>query len=605
MTQQNKNNIHDSLKEQVALLPKNPGVYQFYDKKGTLLYVGKAKNLKNRVSSYFVKEQESAKTRVLVSKITSIQHVVVKTEQDALLLENNLIKKYRPRYNIMLKDDKSYPWIVIKNEPFPRIFHSRNMIKDGSTYFGPYANVRMSRTLMDMIKDLYQLRTCNLNLSQPEIAKGKYKVCLEYHIENCKAPCIGKQNAEDYASTIQDIKNILKGNISEVMRELNLRMKNAAAEMKFELAAVYKGKIDLLEKYQSKSTIVSTSINNVDVYSILDDIDVAYVNFLKVANGAVIQIHTIEIKKRLDEAPEELLGMAITEIRQKIPSNAKEIIVPCQPDFAVADTKYTIPQRGEKKQLLELSERNVKYYKLEKLKQLKRVDPERHSTRILETIKKDLQLDELPMHMECFDNSNIQGAFPVAACVVFKNAKPSKKDYRHFNIKTVEGPNDFASMEEILNRRYSRLIAENEPLPQLVIVDGGKGQLSSAVKTFKELGIFEKVQLIGIAKRLEEIFFPNDPLPLWLDKNSESLKVIQQMRNEAHRFGITHHRNQRSKNFTTSELNSIDGIGAKTAELLLSTFKSVKKVKEASQEELAAVVGNAKAKIVREYFLKL
>ena len=602
MTQQNKNNIQDSLKEQVALLPKNPGVYQFYDKKGTLLYVGKAKNLKNRVSSYFVKEQESAKTRVLVSKITSIQHVVVETEQDALLLENNLIKKYRPRYNIMLKDDKSYPWIVIKNEPFPRIFHSRNMIKDGSTYFGPYANVRMSRTLMDMIKDLYQLRTCNLNLNQKEIEKGKYKVCLEYHIENCKAPCIGAQNEEDYASTICDIKNILKGNISEVMRELNLRMKNAALEMKFELAAVYKAKIDLLEKYQSKSTIVSTSINNVDVYSILDDIDVAYVNFLKVANGAVIQIHTIEIKKKLDETPEELLGMAITEIRQKIPSNAKEIIVSCEPDFAVADAKYTIPQRGEKKQLLELSERNVKYYKLEKLKQLKRVDPERHSNRILETIKKDLQLDELPMHMECFDNSNIQGNFPVAACVVFKNAKPSKKDYRHFNIKTVEGPNDFASMEEVLNRRYSRLIAENEPLPQLVIVDGGKGQLSSAVKTFKELGIFDKVQLIGIAKRLEEIFFPNDPLPLWLDKNSESLKVIQQMRNEAHRFGITHHRNQRSKNFTTSELNSIDGIGAKTAELLLSTFKSVKKVKEASHEELAAVIGNAKAKIVRAHF---
>jgi len=599
-----QNNKTADLKEQVKLLPKKPGVYQYFDVKGTLIYVGKAKNLKNRVSSYFVKEHEHPKTRILVRKIASIQHVVVDTEQDALLLENNLIKKYRPRYNIMLKDDKSYPWIVIKNEPFPRVFHTRNVVKDGSTYFGPYANVRMSRTLLDMIKDLYKLRTCKLNLSPSEIAKGKHKVCLEYHIKNCKGPCIGNQSEQDYLQTIQDIKNILKGNISEVKQVLRSAMQEKAAELQFEEAAILKENLDLLEKYQSKSTIVSPTINNVDVYSILDDLDVAYVNFLKVVNGSVIQIHTIEIKKQLDESPEELLGMAMTEIRQKIPSTSKEIIVPFIPDFVFDDLNYLVPQRGEKKQLLELSERNVKYFKLEKLKQMKRVDPERHSNRILETLRKDLQLDELPLHMECFDNSNIQGAFPVAACVVFKNAKPSKKDYRHFNIKTVEGPNDFASMEEVLFRRYSRLIKENEPLPQMVIVDGGKGQLSSAVKIFKELEIFDKVQLIGIAKRLEEIFYPGDSIPLYLDKNTESLKVIQHMRNEAHRFGITHHRNQRSKNFTTSELNGIEGIGPKTAELLLRSFKSVKAIKIASFEELEKVVGQAKAQIIQKYFNK-
>ncbi|HRS18240.1 MAG TPA: excinuclease ABC subunit UvrC [Bacteroidales bacterium] len=593
---------YERCKNLVGILPEKPGVYQFFDKHDTLLYVGKAKNLKKRVTSYFVKEHEHAKTRVLVSKIHSIQHIVVNSEQDALLLENNLIKKYRPRYNIMLKDDKTYPWIVIKNEPFPRVFHTRTMVKDGSTYFGPYANVRMSRFLLDMIFQLYTLRTCSLNLSNTEIAKGKYKVCLEYHIKNCKGPCVGLENEEAYNQTINDIKNILRGNIHEVIQVLTKKMKLHAEALQFEEAKQIKEHIDALARYQSKSTIVSPSITNVDVYSIEDDIDVAYVNFLKVVNGGVIQVHTIEIKKQLDETPEELLGMAITEIRDKIPSNAHEIIVPFMPDFLLEHVTYTIPQRGDKKQLLELSQRNVTYYKLEKLKQLKRVDPERHSNRILETIQKDLRLSELPVHMECFDNSNIQGAFAVAACVVFKNAKPSKQDYRHFNIKTVEGPNDFASMEEVLTRRYTKLIAENEPLPQLVIVDGGKGQLSSAVKVFTQLGIVDKVKLIGIAKRLEEIFFPGDSIPLYLNKTSETLKVIQHMRDEAHRFGITHHRNKRSKHFIQSELTSIQGIGSTIAEKLLSHFKSIEAIKNASEEELTKLIGKSKTSVIKAYF---
>lgn len=593
---------YERCKDMVIVLPEKPGVYQFYDKHGTLMYVGKAKNLKKRVHSYFAKDHEHGKTRVLVSKICTIQHIVVQSEQDALLLENNLIKKYKPRYNILLKDDKTYPWIVIKNEAFPRIFHTRTLIKDGSTYFGPYANVRMSKLLLDMIQQLYTLRTCSLNLAPAEIAKGKYKVCLEYHIKNCKGPCVGLQIEESYAQTINDIKNILRGNISEVMQVLRTRMKQCATELQFEEAKQIKEHIELLERYQSKSTIVSPSITNVDVYSILDDIDMAYVNFLKVVNGGVIQVHTVEIKKQLDESPQELLAIAITEIRQKIPSNATELIVPFEPDFTLEQVQYTIPQRGDKKQLLELSERNAKYYKLEKLKQLKRVDPERHTTRILETIQKDLQLKELPAHMECFDNSNIQGAFPVAACVVFKNAKPSKQDYRHFTIKTVEGPNDFASMEEVLTRRYTRLLAENEPLPQLVIVDGGKGQLSSAVKIFTQLGILQKIQLIGIAKRLEEIYFPGDSVPLYLDKTSETLKVIQHMRDEAHRFGITHHRNKRSKAFIQTELTNIIGIGDTLAQTLLSTFKTIEAVKQASKDQLSQAIGKAKAHVVFEYF---
>lgn len=590
------------IKQQLAALPDSPGVYQFFDKAGTLLYVGKAKVLKKRVSQYFTKAHGGGKTELLVRKIDSIRHIVVKSEEDALLLENNLIKENRPRYNILLKDDKTFPWIVIKNEAFPRIFFTRTYVRDGSQYFGPYANVKLARFLLDMLREMYQLRTCKLNLSPQAIAKGKYQMCLQYHIKNCLAPCEGLQLEEEYMQNIHDIKNILRGNVSEVIALLKIRMQACVEKLEFEHAGVIKKQLAQLENYQSRSTVVSQTITNVDVYSILVDMDSAYVNFLKVHNGAIIQMHTIEVKKQLDETPEELLAMSMVEIRRKIPSTAHEIIVPFIPDFTFSNTHYIIPQRGEKKALLELSERNAKYYQLEKLKRLKNVDPERHSKRILETMKADLQLSELPVHIECFDNSNIGGSFPVAACVVFKNAKPSKADYRHFNIRTVEGPNDFASMEEILMRRYSRLLAEKAPLPQLVIVDGGKGQLSSAVKIFKQLGIFESVQLIGIAKRLEEIFFPNDSIPLYLNKSSETLKVIQHLRNEAHRFGITHHRNQRSKFFITSELTTIEGVGEKTATLLLKKFKSIDGIQSASTEELAAVIGQKKAEVVKEYF---
>ncbi|MCQ2606401.1 MAG: excinuclease ABC subunit UvrC [Bacteroidales bacterium] len=592
----------EHIKEQLATLPTNPGVYQYFDKNDTLIYVGKAKNLKRRVSSYFNKEQTHPKTRVLVSKIVTIKHFIVASEQDALLLENNLIKKYKPRYNVLLKDDKTYPWIVIKNEPFPRIFMTRHLVKNGSQYFGPYANVKMVKNLLAMVKQLYKPRTCSLALNMGDIAKGKFNTCLEYHIKNCNAPCVARQSESEYLQSISDIKDILKGNIGEVIRILKNKMLKYASEMRYEEAGEVKEQLEELERYQSHSTIVSPSINNIDVYSILDDTDSAYINFLKIVNGAVVQLHTLEIKKQLNETPEELLGIAITEIRQNIQSDAKEIIVPFEPDFQLDGVEFHIPQRGDKLQLLKLSEQNAHLYKVEKLKQMKRLDPELHTQKILEMMRRDLQLDELPTHMECFDNSNIQGAFPVASCVVFKNAKPSKSDYRHFNIKTVVGPDDFASMEEILTRRYTRLMNEGQELPKLVIVDGGKGQLSSAVKVFKEMGIFGKVPLIGLAKRLEEIYFPNDPIPLYLSRNCETLKIIQHMRDEAHRFGITFHRNQRSRHFTSSELENIEGVGPKTIELLFKKFKAISAIKSASIEELSLVVGPDKAKKIRSYF---
>lgn len=592
----------ENIKSIIADLPEKPGVYQFFDKSGKIIYVGKAKNLKKRVSSYFLKQQDRLKTTILVKKINDLQYIVVATEDEALLLENNLIKEYQPRYNVLLKDDKTYPWIVIKNEKFPRIFQTRNVIKDGSVYFGPYSSIVMLRTMLELIKQLFPLRTCNLLLTQDQISKKKYKVCLEYHIGNCKGPCINEQNEEEYEEYIKACKNILRGNISQVIKYLKDLMQDYASKLKFEDAQIIKEKLQLLERYQSRHSVVSPTITNTDVYSILDDTDAAYVNFLKVVDGCIIQSHTLEIKKKLDEPIEELLILAITEIRQRIFSNSREIIVPFPLEFDLQDITFHIPQRGDKKQLLELSERNLKYFKQERLKQLQRVDPEKHTNRILETMRKDLQLEELPRHIECFDNSNIQGHYPVAACVVFKNAKPSKKDYRHFNIKTVEGPNDFASMEEVLKRRYSRLLNENEELPQLVIVDGGKGQLSSAVKIFRELGIYDKVSLIGIAKKLEEIFFPDDPIPLYLDKNSESLKVIQHLRNEAHRFGITHHRNRRSNDFIKSELDSIKGIGTKTVELLLSTFGSVENIRNADEEKLISLIGTDKTKRLLNHF---
>ncbi|MCW3807005.1 excinuclease ABC subunit UvrC [Plebeiibacterium marinum] len=592
------------LKKKISVLPSDPGVYQYFNKDGKIIYVGKAKNLKKRVSSYFSGRPDNGKTALLVRNIAHIEHIVVDTEEDALLLENNLIKKYQPRYNVLLKDDKSFPWIVVKNEPFPRVFSTRNVIKDGSLYFGPYTSVGMVRTLLDLFKSIYPLRTCKLNLSSHNIAEYKYKVCLEYHIGNCKGPCIGEYDESLYKENIEAIKNILRGNIHSVIHYLNEIMMQYATEYKFEEANEVKQKIKQLDSYQSKSTIVSSSINNVDVYSIIEDEDSAYVNFLKVVNGAIIQAHTIELKKKLDESLPELLSLAILEVRERFHSRSREVIVPFKPDTVFESVKFIIPKIGDKKKLLELSERNVKYYRLEKLKQQSLRKKETREDRILNTMMKDLRLKQQPKHIECFDNSNIQGNFPVAACVVFKNGKPSKKDYRHFNVKTVVGPDDFASMEEIIERRYTRLIKEESGLPNLVIIDGGKGQLGAAMKIFRRLKIDDKVNVIGIAKRLEEIFFPGDPVPLYLDKNSETLKIIQHARNEAHRFGITFHRNQRSKNFVTSELDSIKGIGEKTAKKLLVEFKSVEQVRQLNFDNIQGVIGKAKAQIVWDYFHK-
>lgn len=593
----------DRIDKILKTLPSNPGVYQYFDKEGKIIYIGKAKNLKKRVMSYFNKDTSlTGKVRVLVSRIADIKWIVVDTEYDALLLENNLIKEYQPRYNVLLKDDKSFPWICIKNEPFPRVFPTRNLVKDGSEYFGPYASVKMMNTLLDLIRQLYPLRNCNLNLDQKHIKAGKYKVCLEYHIGNCLGPCVGLQSEEDYMENIRSIRSIIRGNMGMVRAQLNDLMKKYASDFAFEKAQIVKEKIELLDRFQSKSLVVNPAINNVDVFSIVEDEQAAYVNFVKVASGAIIQSHTVELKKKLEETTEELLSLAIADLHPRFSSDATEIIVPLMPEFQMPGITYTIPKRGDKKQLLELSERNAKYYKLDKQRQKELVDPERRTHRILDTIKKDLGLKEQPVHMECFDNSNIQGAYPVSALVVFRNARPEKKDYRHFNIKTVEGPNDFASMEEVVYRRYSRLLEEGESLPQLVVIDGGKGQLSSAMASLERLGLHKTIRLVGIAEKLEELYFPGDPLPLHLDKKSETLKVIQQMRDEAHRFGITHHRKRREKGTIKTELTEIDGIGAATAETLLRKFKSVKNIKNASLDELKAAIGNNRATIVYEYF---
>ena len=593
------------LKSILKTLPEKPGIYQYFDEKGTIIYIGKAKNLKKRVLSYFNKDTfENGKLAVLVRKIADIRFMIVDTELDALLLENNLIKKYQPRYNVMLKDDKTYPWICIKNEAFPRIFPTRHIIKDGSQYFGPYASVRMMNTLLELIRQLYQIRNCKLNLSDSNINSGKYKVCLEYHIKNCKGPCEGLQTTEEYNQTIGEIKEIIKGNISNVLKQLKDLMMHYADHLEFEKAQIIKLKMDHLENYKSKSTIVNPAIDNVDVFSIVTDENTGFVNFLKVIDGAIVQTHTVELKKKLDETPEELLCIAIIDLRQRFNSASNEIIIPFALDIDLQKTILTVPQRGDKKQLLDLSERNAKYYKLEKQKQKDLVDPERHSKRILNQMMKDLRLNEIPSHIECFDNSNIQGSFPVAAMVVFKNAKADKKEYRHFNIKTVEGPNDFASMEEVIYRRYKRLIEEEKPLPQLIIVDGGKGQLSSALKSLDNLGLRGKISIIGIAKKLEEIYYPNDSIPMYLDKKSETLKIIQQLRDEAHRFGITHHRSKRQKATIKSILTDIEGIGFTTAQALLRKFKSVKNIQKADLEEIQKVVGKAKAEIIQNHFLK-
>ncbi len=595
------NSRKEILKQAIKTLPGKPGIYQFFNRDGKVIYIGKAKSLKKRVSSYFGKEQYG-KVKVLVGKITDIKHIVVDTELDALLLENNLIKKYQPRYNVMMKDDKTFPWICIKNEPFPRIFSTRHVLKDGSAYFGPYASVKMMNTLLDLIRRLYQLRTCRLNLKEENIRKKKFKVCLEYHIGNCKGACTGLQTAEDYDIVISEIKEILKGNIHSVIRQLKELMSVYSDNLEFEKAQVVKEKIELLEKYQSKSIVVNPKIENADVFSIVSDENSGYVNYFRVVNGAIVQSHTVELKKKLDESDKELLTLSVIDLRERFESNAPEIIIPFAVELNLPDTSLTIPKIGDKKHLLELSERNAKYYKLEKEKQLELVDPERHTSRIMDRMMKDLRMKVEPRSIECFDNSNIQGDFPVAAMVCFKNGKPEKKEYRHFNIKTVEGPDDYASMEEVILRRYKRLLDEKKPLPQLIVVDGGKGQLSSALKSLEKLGLRGKISIIGIAKRLEEIYYPGDSLPLYLDKKSETLKVIQHLRDEAHRFGITHHRNKRSKEAVKSVLTEIDGIGYSYTQKLLWKFKSVKNIKKASLEELQASIGKSKGKVVFDFF---
>lgn len=589
------------LELQIQTLPDSPGVYQYFDKDDKLLYVGKAKNLKKRVMSYFNKVHETGRTRVMVRKIVSVRHIVVPTESEALLLENNLIKKLQPRYNVMLKDDKTYPWICIKKEPFSRIFSTRMVIKDGSEYFGPYTSFKTVHTLLDLIKELYPLRTCNYDLSPANIRSGKYKVCLEYHIGNCKGPCEGHEPLEVYQNHVDAIREILKGNFKESLKDFKKLMLDLAAEMRFEEAQKIKQKIETLENYQARSTVFNPKISNLDVFSIVSDETMAYINFIQVSHGAIIRSHTMEIKKKLDEPDEELLEIGVVELRERFSLRSREVLVPFPIDLG-EDVKVTVPKLGDKKQILDLSERNARFYRMDQLKQIKIVDPDRHTNRIMGQMKKDLRLPEEPRHIECFDNSNIQGTNPVSACVVFKDGKPSKKDYRHFNIKTVEGPNDFASMEEVVFRRYRRLLDENEPLPQLIIIDGGKGQLSSALKSLDDLGLRGKISIIGIAKRLEEIYYPGDPVPMYLDKKSETLKIIQHLRNEAHRFGITFHRNKRSNNALKTSVEEIPGIGEKTMVTLLKHFKSVKRLKEAPESEISKVVGPSKAKKITDFY---
>lgn len=594
--------VPEKLQLILRTIPDDPGVYQYFDEAGKLIYVGKAKNLKKRVSSYFSKEPDNAKTAILVRKICDIRFFVVDTELDALLLENSLIKKHQPMYNIRLKDDKTYPWICITGERFPRIFHTRKLVRDGSQYFGPYANVKVMYAVLDLVKKMYPLRNCRLVLSEENIKAKKFRVCLEYHIGNCKGPCEGLQEEAEYNEGIAHIRSIIRGNVSAVTRQLKELMQQYSLEMQFEKAQETKEKIEALEAYQAKSTVVSASITNVDVFSIQSDEKTAYVNFFKIIDGAIVQGHTIEMKKRLDESDEELLELAIVELRDRFSSNAPEIVVPFEPALEIPGVSYTVPQRGDKKQLLDLSLRNVMYYRKNKEQQENLVDPERHTKRILATMMKDLRLTEEPRHIECFDNSNFQGDFAVSAMTVFRNARPSKKDYRHFNVKTVVGPDDFATMEEVIYRRYKRVLEENEAMPQLIVIDGGKGQLSAAMTSLEKLGLRGKVAVIGIAKRLEEIYYPDDPVPLYLDKKSETLRVIQQIRDEAHRFGITHHRKRRSKGTIKTELSDIKGISDVTAQKLLRAFGSVKQIREKTEAELAAEIGKAKANLVYLYF---
>ena len=592
----------DKIRNILKTLPNKPGVYQHLNKEGKILYIGKAKDLKKRVSSYFSKTPESARLHMLVKKVEDIKTIITETEFDALLLENNLIKEYQPRYNINLKDDKTYPWICIKHERFPRIFATRNPLNDGSEYYGPYASVKVMKTVLELIRQLYHIRTCKLNLSEENIKEGKFRVCLEYHVGNCLGPCEAKQSEKSYTEDIEAARQLIKGNLNAVKRMLVKQMREQAEELKFEEAQKTKEKYELVDRYQAKSTVVHPNITDVDVFSVITDAEYGYVNYFKIVDGVILQSHTVEHKKKLDETAEEMLEMSIPEIRGLFKSTSKEIYLSHKIELEIPGVNIHIPQRGDKKHLVDLSMKNARYFRMEKLKNIQIVDPDRHVNRLMQQMKSDLRLSVEPRHIECFDNSNIQGTNPVAACVVFKDGKPSKKDYRHFNIKSVEGPDDFASMEEVVFRRYCRLQNENESLPQLIVIDGGKGQLNAALKALEKLNLRGRIAILGIAKRLEELYFPGDKYPLYLDKRSETLKVIQRLRDEAHRFGIAHHRNRRSKNTFKSELEAIPGVGEATVKQLLRKFKSVKKVREATEEELIEIVGQARAKRIISYF---
>ena len=592
------NETLNRIKNIISVMPEKPGVYQYFNKDGVIIYVGKAKNLKRRVSSYFNKNNQSIKTSMLVKHIEDLKYFIVESEEDALHLENSMIKEYQPKYNILLKDDKTYPWIVVKKEPFPRIFLTRTVIKDGSKYYGPYSNVNMAKVVLSLIKRLYPIRSCSFLLTNDKIKSGKISKCLEYHIKNCNAPCVGLEDSDKYDEYIKQARQILNGETTELSQILISEMQQLSSELKFEEAQKVKEKYLLLENYRSKSVIVNSSVHNVDVFGYEDYEGTVYINYMNIREGAIVQSMTISYKKRIDEEKEDILALGVTELRERFESNALEVIVPFE--FGVESTHYivTVPQRGDKRHLLQISTKNAIQYRIDLTKQSEKLNPEQRTTRILTQLAKDFHLNELPRHMECFDNSNTQGTNPVSACVVFKNAKPSKKDYRHFNVKTVIGANDYATMQEVIHRRYKRLLDEGGDLPQMIIVDGGKGQLSVAVETLKELGLYDKIAIIGIAEKLEEIYFPNDSVPLYIDKNSESLKVIQRMRDEAHRFGITHHRKKRSKAQVVSELDSIKGIGIKTKELLIKTFKSVKRIKEADYQEIVNLIGRSKADIL-------
>ena len=597
--------VSDHIKSIIKALPEKAGVYQFFDENGSILYVGKAKVLKNRVTSYFNKiKHDSIKTKLMVKKIRDIKYSVVETESDALLLEDSLIKKFKPRYNILLKDDKSYASIVIKNEPFPRVLSTRQILDDGSTYFGPYTSGRSLYSILDLIKELYPLRSCTLNLSKANIQAKKFKVCLEYHLGNCLGPCVGKQREEEYQQGIQHIKRIIKGEYLEAVKNLKKDMLQLASEQKFEQAQQLKERIQTLENFQAKSTIVNTDIDNVEVFSIASDAQSTYANYMHILRGSIVHVYTAEVVRQLDETDEEVLAFVVRSFRERMNSKAKTALLPFELNEKIPGLEVTVPQRGDKKKLVDLSLKNANHFLLEARKRAAFLDPERNTQRILETMKKDLHLSELPVHIECFDNSNIQGTNPVSACVVFKNAKPSKSDYRIFNIQSVVGPDDFASMREAIYRRYSRLLQEEQPLPQLLIIDGGKGQLSSAMESLDLLGLRGKIAVIGIAKRLEEIFFPGDSIPIYLDKRSESLKIIQHLRNEAHRYGLSKHRQRRSKGAIHSELENIAGVGKKTIEKLLQHFSSAARIKSATQKEIEQVVGEKIAEKVKNYFGK-